>query len=43
MVQRLWYGEKNASLVELEQESIKFSIANINDNVIIKAGIRRGT
>ena len=36
MVQRLWYGEMNAGLVELEKESIKFSSANINDSVIMK-------
>ena len=39
MVQRLWYGEMNARLVELEKESIKFSITNIDDNYE-KAGIR---
>ena len=36
MVQRLWYGEMNAGLVELEKESIRFSIANINGSVIMK-------
>ena len=36
MVQRLWYGEMNGGLVELEKESIKFSSANINSRVIMK-------
>ena len=36
MVQRLWYGEMNGGLVELEKESIKFSSANINGSVIMK-------
>ena len=36
MVHRLWYGEMNRGLVELEKESIKFSIANINKCVLMK-------